>query len=114
MSRRAIFLSLVLGAALVGTGCSSLPREPAKLRVIVFPGGFNWPLWAAQDRGLFAAQQLDVELTNTPRGRLYTRRAPDIEGIETVLRLHGKYGVPKQELTDVLRYIEPRYEQRAR
>jgi len=45
----------------------------------------------------------------------FTRDARlDIEGIETVLRLRGKYGVPKQELTDVLRYVERRYEQQAR
>ena len=24
------------------------------LSVIVFPGGFNWPIWVAQEKGLFA------------------------------------------------------------
>lgn len=38
----------------------------SQLRVIVFPGGFNWPLWVAQDKGLFAARGLAVELVHTP------------------------------------------------
>ena len=38
----------------------------AKLEVIVFPGGFNWPLWIAQDKGFFADQGLEVHITPTP------------------------------------------------
>ena len=47
---------------------TSQTQTPAYTRidVIVFPGGFNWPLWAAQDRGLFAHERLDVRLTLTP------------------------------------------------
>lgn len=33
--------------------------------VIAFPGGFNLPIWAAIDRGLFAARDLDVRLRYT-------------------------------------------------
>jgi len=36
------------------------------VRVIVFPGGFNWPIWVAQDRGLFAANGIEVGVTPTP------------------------------------------------
>ena len=36
------------------------------VEVIVFPGGFNWPIWVAQERGLFAANGLTVKLTPTP------------------------------------------------
>lgn len=36
------------------------------LSVIVFPGGFNWPLFVAQDTGLFAAHGLSVTVTPTP------------------------------------------------
>jgi ABC-type nitrate/sulfonate/bicarbonate transport system substrate-binding protein len=32
------------------------------VNVIVFPGGFNLPLWAAEKQGFFAQQQLDVKL----------------------------------------------------
>ena len=38
----------------------------APLRVIVFPGGFNLPLWAAERQGFFAANGVRVILTPTP------------------------------------------------
>jgi len=34
--------------------------------VIVFPGGFNWPIWVAQERGLFAARGIAVDVAATP------------------------------------------------
>ncbi len=44
-----------------------LPALAAEtLRVIVFPGGFNWPIWVAQEKGFFAREGLDVTLTPTP------------------------------------------------
>jgi hypothetical protein len=33
--------------------------------VIVFPGGFNWPIWIAQDNGYFASGGIEVALTPT-------------------------------------------------
>src|SRR2546425_13221820 len=36
------------------------------VNLIVFPGGFNWPIWVAQEKGLFAENGLDVKLTPTP------------------------------------------------
>jgi ABC-type nitrate/sulfonate/bicarbonate transport system substrate-binding protein len=36
------------------------------LEVIVFPGGFNWPLWVGIERGLFAAEGLELKVTPTP------------------------------------------------
>ena len=35
------------------------------LTLNVFPGGFNWPSFAALDRGLFAANGLEVTLQAT-------------------------------------------------
>lgn len=35
------------------------------IRAIVFPGGFNWPIFAAQDLGFFAGQGLDVSIVPT-------------------------------------------------
>jgi ABC-type nitrate/sulfonate/bicarbonate transport system substrate-binding protein len=37
-----------------------------KLAVIVFPGGFNLPLWTAQRQGFFEQHGVAVELTDTP------------------------------------------------
>ncbi|MGB8435677.1 MAG: ABC transporter substrate-binding protein [Burkholderiales bacterium] len=36
------------------------------VNVIVFPGGFNWPIWVAQEQGLFAQNDIAVTLTLTP------------------------------------------------
>ncbi len=36
------------------------------LEVIVFPGGFNWPLWVGKEKGFFAARDLEVNITPTP------------------------------------------------
>jgi ABC-type nitrate/sulfonate/bicarbonate transport system substrate-binding protein len=38
----------------------------APLKVIVFPGGFNWPIWVAQDKGFFTENGVSIELTPTP------------------------------------------------
>jgi ABC-type nitrate/sulfonate/bicarbonate transport system substrate-binding protein len=35
------------------------------VNVIVFPGGFNWPIWVAQEKGLFSAHGLTVEVATT-------------------------------------------------
>ena len=57
-----------------GVACSMLAlfvlpaAAPAQetLQVIVFPGGFNWPIWAAQEKGFFAREGIEVKLTPTP------------------------------------------------
>jgi ABC-type nitrate/sulfonate/bicarbonate transport system substrate-binding protein len=36
------------------------------LSVIAFPGASNWPLWAGQQQGFFAAQGLEISLSITP------------------------------------------------
>jgi ABC-type nitrate/sulfonate/bicarbonate transport system substrate-binding protein len=36
------------------------------VRLIVFPGGFNWPVWVAQRRGFFARAGIEVAVTHTP------------------------------------------------
>jgi ABC-type nitrate/sulfonate/bicarbonate transport system substrate-binding protein len=48
------------------TGCAAQPPAPQTVNVVVFPGGFNWPIWVAQEKGLFAKNGLDVRLRRTP------------------------------------------------
>ncbi len=45
---------------------SVAPAPPQIVNVIVFPGGFNWPIWVAQEKGLFAKNGLEVKITPTP------------------------------------------------
>src|SRR5262245_28191890 len=36
------------------------------VNLIVFPGGFNWPIWVAQEKGYFAHYGIEVKITPTP------------------------------------------------
>ncbi len=58
LATAAALLALALAA------CATAP--PQTVNVIVFPGGFNWPLWVAQEKGLFAKHGIEVKLTPTP------------------------------------------------
>ncbi len=59
--------SVILTAVFAIASCTSTPPQPpATLNVIVFPGGFNWPIWVAQEKGLFAKNGVEVRLTPTP------------------------------------------------
>jgi ABC-type nitrate/sulfonate/bicarbonate transport system substrate-binding protein len=40
------------------------PLETVNL--IVFPGGFNWPIWVARDKGFFERQGIEIKITPTP------------------------------------------------
>jgi ABC-type nitrate/sulfonate/bicarbonate transport system substrate-binding protein len=51
---------------------SQVPTGPAAsaaakpVNVIGFPGGFNWPIWVAQERGLFSSRGIAVDIVATP------------------------------------------------
>jgi ABC-type nitrate/sulfonate/bicarbonate transport system substrate-binding protein len=47
-------------------GLASLVHAQTPLRVISFPGGANLSLWVAEDKGLFAREQLAVKVSPTP------------------------------------------------
>jgi ABC-type nitrate/sulfonate/bicarbonate transport system substrate-binding protein len=36
------------------------------VRLVVFPGGFNWPVWVAQEKGGFVRQGIALVVTATP------------------------------------------------
>jgi ABC-type nitrate/sulfonate/bicarbonate transport system substrate-binding protein len=72
------FLKIALSVATVAlmTGCASVPSSvsapaaaPQTLRVNIFPGGFNWPIWVGQEQGFFAKQGVTVQTINTPNSR---------------------------------------------
>src|SRR5678810_276596 len=50
--------------ASLGLPPSSPPLQTVNL--IVFPGGFNWPIWVAQEKGFFASNGIEVKVTPTP------------------------------------------------
>jgi ABC-type nitrate/sulfonate/bicarbonate transport system substrate-binding protein len=72
---------LVLGVALAScAGNPSALRAPASpkgtvappaaplqtVNLIVFPGGFNWPIWVAKEKGFFERNGIEVNITPTP------------------------------------------------
>ena len=45
-------LRYILAALLAAFAASgAIAQDKKKLEVIVFPGGFNWPIWTAQKNG---------------------------------------------------------------
>jgi ABC-type nitrate/sulfonate/bicarbonate transport system substrate-binding protein len=60
---RSIAATVVALAALAGAPAQAQDKP---IELIVFPGGFNWPIWVAQEKGLFAANHVAVKLTPTP------------------------------------------------
>jgi ABC-type nitrate/sulfonate/bicarbonate transport system substrate-binding protein len=65
--------SLVLASLLTACGHLNTPpaanAAPQELRVNIFPGGFNWPIWAGQEKGYFARHGVVVKTIDTPNSR---------------------------------------------
>jgi len=66
-----------------------------KLEVIVFPGGFNWPIWAAEAQGYFAREGLDVHVTPTPTSMFQMQGLAD-----------GKFDIAFSTVDNVVGYQE--------
>jgi ABC-type nitrate/sulfonate/bicarbonate transport system substrate-binding protein len=84
----------VATALLVATG-TSFAQGPRTLEVIAFGGGGNWPVWAAQDKGLFAKNGLAVKLSFTPNS---------VEQIRNLMS--GKYDLGTTAYDNVVAYQE--------
>jgi ABC-type nitrate/sulfonate/bicarbonate transport system substrate-binding protein len=41
-------------------------RTNRTVRLVVFPGGFNWPIWVAQEKGWFVREGIELQVTPTP------------------------------------------------
>jgi ABC-type nitrate/sulfonate/bicarbonate transport system substrate-binding protein len=57
---------MILIAVLLAGCAAQPPAPPQPVNLIVFPGGFNWPIWVAQEKGFFAASGIEVKITPTP------------------------------------------------
>ena len=63
--------------------------------VIVFPGGFNWPLWVAQEKGYFARGGIEVKLTPTPSS-----------AFQLTNLIEGKFDIGVTAIDNVIAYME--------
>src|SRR5438132_221626 len=74
---------------------TTLAQSPAKLEVIVFPGGFNWPIWVAQEKGFFRDNGVDMQITPTP-GSVY----------QLVNLIDGKFDIAMTAIDNLIAYRE--------
>jgi ABC-type nitrate/sulfonate/bicarbonate transport system substrate-binding protein len=88
-----IATSVIIGAISLGGIRAQQRLEPVS--VIVFPGGFNWPIWVAQDKGYFASSGIEVNLTNTPNSVFQLTNL-----------IEGKFDIAMTAIDNVIAYME--------
>jgi len=83
-------------AAALFTAAGAAPAQASKpLELIAFGGGGNWPLWAAQEKGLFAQYGIAVKLSLTPNS---------VEQIRNLM--NGTYDLGTTAYDNVVAYQE--------
>jgi ABC-type nitrate/sulfonate/bicarbonate transport system substrate-binding protein len=92
----AALVTLVLLNA-CGSGPASFvaPNPPQTLRAIVFPGGWNLPIWIARDKGLFARNGVDIQVTDTPNSQF-----------QMVGLIDGKFDLAMTAIDNIVAYRE--------
>jgi ABC-type nitrate/sulfonate/bicarbonate transport system substrate-binding protein len=73
----------------------NVARKLAPVSVIVFPGGFNWPIWVAQANGYFERNGIAVTLTPTPNSVFQLTNLID-----------GKFDIAMTAIDNVVAYDE--------
>jgi ABC-type nitrate/sulfonate/bicarbonate transport system substrate-binding protein len=91
MIARALAVLLVLLTGL--TPASAQTSKPIEL--IVFPGGFNWPVWIAEEKGFFARNGVAVKVTPTPGSAFQLTNLID-----------GKFDIAITAIDNVIAYSE--------
>lgn len=84
-------------AVLVGGGAVSgaAAQTPTPIELVVFPGGFNWPIWVGRDKGLFARRGVEVKVTPTPNS-----------AFQLTSLIEGRFDVAMTALDNVIAYVE--------
>ena len=99
-------LAIALLSALFLFGCSTAPQAPKgppkPINLIVFPGGFNWPIWVAQEKGLFAKHGVAPTVTPTPSSTF------QLQGL-----IEGKFDIAMTAIDNLIAYREGQGEAKA-
>jgi ABC-type nitrate/sulfonate/bicarbonate transport system substrate-binding protein len=90
MMKRAIIV-----AALTFLSSTAMSKDLQPISVIVFPGGFNWPIWVAQEKGFFAENSVEVKLTPTPNSVFQLTNL-----------IEGKFDIAVTAIDNVIAYME--------
>ena len=88
-------LRLTVLALVVLAGCAAQPGPPKPVNLIVFPGGFNWPIWVAQEKGVFARHGIEPKITPTPGS------AFQLTGL-----IEGKFDIAMTAIDNLIAYRE--------
>src|SRR5260221_13254605 len=82
-------------ALLIASCAIAQPAPPKTVNLIVFPGGFNWPIWMAQEKGLFAKNGIEVRVT------------PTVSSVFQLTNLiDGKYDIAMTAIDNLIAYRE--------
>src|SRR5450756_2627514 len=92
---RGVLLALLAVAGLMAAKTEVGAQTPQSVSVIVFPGGFNWPIWIAQEKGYFAKGGIEVKLTPTPSSVYQLTNLID-----------GKFDIGITAVDNVIAYME--------
>lgn len=100
-----MLLALLLGAGLVACGsgpqatATADARTPARdiqqLKLVVVPGGFNWPLWVGMAQGYFARNGVSLKLEGAPNSSF------QIAGL-----VNGTFAIAMASADDVIAHRE--------
>jgi ABC-type nitrate/sulfonate/bicarbonate transport system substrate-binding protein len=108
MIARAIAAALFLLAVLAPAHSQS--GKPIEL--IVFPGGFNWPIWVAEEKGFFQRNGVSVKVTPTPGSAFQLTNLIDgkfdiaMTAIDNVIAYsEGQGAAPTKETPDIVAFM---------
>jgi ABC-type nitrate/sulfonate/bicarbonate transport system substrate-binding protein len=86
---------IAVAAALLAASGAAFAQAGKTLELIAFPGGGNWPVWAAEEKGLFARNGIAVKLSFTPNS---------VEQVRNLMS--GKYDLGTTAYDNVVAYQE--------
>ncbi len=97
ISKKVMLALAIAGSALMASlgFTAARAQQSQPVSVIVFPGGFNWPIWIAQEKGYFASGGIEVNLTNTPNSVFQLTNLID-----------GKFDIAITAIDNVIAYME--------
>src|SRR5262245_50179613 len=108
MILRAVMGWLLLLAALAPAHA----QQSKPIELIVFPGGFNWPIWVAEEKGFFARNGVAVKVTPTPGSAFQLTNLIDgkfdvaITAIDNVIAYsEGQGAAPTKETPDLVVFM---------
>src|SRR5215831_18027371 len=87
-------IALVLLTSLAMTG-RALAQNVTEVTVNVFPGGFNWGIYVAQERGLFVNNGVRVTVQATPAS------VAQMTGLT-----EGKFDIAMTAVDNIVAYVE--------